>query len=107
MLRLLSVSAFASMASMRVGDSLVPALSAGFGARAGRSAQVISAFALAYGLAQLIDGTLGDRYGKVRIVALATLGCVAGNAAAAFSPTLDWLIVSGQSPAPPQRGSFH
>lgn len=91
---LLSVCAFASMASMRVGDSLVPALSAEFATGAGRSAQVISAFALAYGLAQLIYGTLGDRYGKVRIIGLATAGCVVGNAAAAFSPTLDWLVVS-------------
>lgn len=91
---LLSVCAFASMASMRVGDSLVPVLSAEFATSAGRAAQVISAFALAYGLSQLIYGTLGDRYGKVRIIGLATVGCVAGNAAAAFSPTLDWLVVS-------------
>lgn len=91
---LLSVCAFASMASMRVCDSLLPALALEFSTTAGQAVRVISAFALAYGLLQLFFGPLGDRYGKLRVIGLATLACTLGNAGAALASTLDGLIAS-------------
>jgi len=91
---LVSACAFCSMASMRVADSMLPALAATFDATAARAAQTISAYALAYGVLQLVYGPLGDRFGKVRVIALATLACTVGSVCAALAPTLDWLIVS-------------
>lgn len=91
---LLSVCAFASMASMRICDSLLPALALEFSTTAGQAARVISSFALAYGVLQLFYGPLGDRYGKVRIIGIATLACTLGSVGAALSSSLDWLIAS-------------
>ncbi len=91
-LALLSVAAFASMTSMRICDPLLPALARDFATTTGRAAQTISAFAIAYGLLQLVYGPLADRYGKFRVASLAALGCALANAAATLAPSLDWLI---------------
>jgi predicted MFS family arabinose efflux permease len=40
-----------------------------------------------------VYGPLADRYGKFHVASLAALGCALANAAAAFAPSLDWLIV--------------
>src|SRR5689334_4000045 len=90
---LLSVAAFASMTSMRICDPLLPALARDFSTTTGRAAQAISAFAIAYGLLQLVYGPLADRFGKFRVASLAALGCALANAASALAPSLDWLIV--------------
>ncbi len=91
---LVGCCAFISMASMRICDAMLPALAQEFGTTPGQAAQAISAFALAYGLLQLFYGPLGDRYGKVKVIGLATLACTVGNALAAASPSLEWLVVS-------------
>lgn len=46
----LSFAAFASSASIRVCDALLPRLDADFGVGLGSAAQVVTAFAIAYGL---------------------------------------------------------
>ncbi|TCG08678.1 arabinose ABC transporter permease [Paraburkholderia steynii] len=92
MLWLLSTCCFASMASMRVCDSLLPSLQADFGVTMGHAAQAISAFALAYGVMQLVFGPVGDRFGKIRVIALATLACTAGNLGAALSVHMGHLV---------------
>jgi YNFM family putative membrane transporter len=94
MLWLLGTCAFASMASMRVCDAMLPSLAAEFSTTTGQAARTISGFALAYGVLQLFYGPLGDRHGKLRVVGFATLACTAGSATAAFSPSLDWLVAS-------------
>jgi predicted MFS family arabinose efflux permease len=91
---MLCVAAFASMASMRCADSILPALAEDFATTTSLAAGVISAFALGYGVLQLVFGTLGDRFGKFRVIALATLACTGGALAAALSPTLPWLRAS-------------
>ncbi|MDM0020847.1 MFS transporter [Variovorax saccharolyticus] len=93
-LRLLGICAFASMASMRVCDAMLASLATEFSATMGQVARTISGFALAYGVLQLFYGPLGDRYGKLRIIGFATLACTIGSAAAAISPTLEWLVAS-------------
>lgn len=92
-LTLLSAAAFASMTSMRICDPLLPALAHDFDTTTGHAAQVISAFAIAYGLLQLVYGPLADRYGKFRVVSLAVLGCALANLAAAFAPSLAVLVM--------------
>ena len=91
---LVGTCACASMASMRVCDAMLPAFAATFDASAGQAARTISAFAIAYGVLQLLFGPLGDRFGKLRVIGAATLACTVGSAAAALSPNLDWLTAS-------------
>jgi predicted MFS family arabinose efflux permease len=89
---LLSVAAFASSASARLCDPMLPDLATQFATTPAAAAQVVSAFAVAYGLLQVFFGPLGDRIGKYRLVALTTLACTLGALAAAFATTLDWLV---------------
>ena len=57
-------------------------------------AEAISAFALAYGVMQLVFGPLGDRLGKVRVIAWATLACTLGNLGAALSVHMGQLVAA-------------
>lgn len=91
---LLSLCAFASMASMRICDAMLPSLALDFSTTTGQAARAISAFAVAYGVLQLFYGPLGDRLGKARVVGFATLACTIGCVGAALSPSLNWLIAS-------------
>jgi len=90
---LLSLATFASAASIRVCDPLLPELSRYFAVTTGRAAQTISAFAIAYGLLQLLYGPLGDRYGKFRVIAWATLGCSVGTLGATLATDINWLVM--------------
>lgn len=92
--RLLGACCFASMASLRACDTLLPVLAGDFSVTVGQAARAIFVFAIAYGLFQLFFGPLGDRYGKLRVIALCALACVAGNVMAFLSPTLDWLVAA-------------
>jgi MFS family permease len=67
---LLSCAAFVSVASMRVGDPLLPQVAHEFGVSAGDASVIATAFALAYGLCQLVWGALGDWFGKYRLMTL-------------------------------------
>lgn len=91
---LLGACCFASLAAMRACDTLLPTLADDFSVTVGQAARVIFAFAVAYGLLQLFFGSLGDRYGKLRIISFAALSCVVGNLMAAAAPTLDWLVAA-------------
>jgi len=93
-LRRLGLCGFAAMLSMRFCDALLPALAAEFHVTSGVASRTIAGFALAYGLLQLFYGPLGDRYGKLRVIALASLGCCAANLAAACAPGLDALVAA-------------
>jgi len=90
----LSFGAFASAASLRAVDPLLPLVAGEFGVTAGAAASVITAFSIAYGLLQLVVGPIGDRVGKYRMVvllcALSALGCLACAAA----PSLGLLIAA-------------
>ncbi len=71
----LSAAAFGSAMSLRVSDALLPRLAAEFSVSLGTASQVVSVFAISYGLAQLLFGPLGDRFGKYRVVAWACAAC--------------------------------
>lgn len=93
-LRLLGLAAFASAASMRWCDALLPVLSNEFSVTAGQSAQVVYAFAIAYGVMQLVYGPLGDRLGKYTVVSFAVLACTVGAMGSALAPGLGWLTLA-------------
>ena len=89
---LLSCAAFFSGAALRICDSLLPRLAADFGRTPGQAGQVIISFSIAYGLMQLLFGPLGDRYGKARMVSLATAACAVGALVSALAPSFDALV---------------
>ncbi|MEO8060974.1 MAG: MFS transporter [Burkholderiales bacterium] len=71
----LAFGAFGSGVSLRVNDALLPRLAEQFAVPLSTAAQVISYFAIAYGLSQLLFGPLGDRFGKYRVIAWACAAC--------------------------------
>lgn len=91
---LLSVAAFASAASARLCDAMLPDIAFAFSVTQTEAAWTISAFAVAYGLLQVFYGPLGDRIGKYRLVGLTTAASTLGAAASVFSTSLDGLIVA-------------
>ena len=89
---LLSVAAFASSASTRLCDPMLPDLMRIFATSPTETAHVVSGFSVAYGLFQIFYGPLGDRVGKYRLIALAALVSTLGSLGAALAASLDWLV---------------
>jgi predicted MFS family arabinose efflux permease len=87
----LALSAFGSGMSLRVNDALLPRLAQEFEISLGTAAQVISVFAIAYGLSQLFFGPVGDRFGKYRVIAWGSLACAASALLCALAPDFDTL----------------
>ncbi len=92
---LLAMGAFASSGMMRTLDPMLPRLGLEFGIPIGHAAWAITAFAIAYGVLQIFFGPLGDRLGKLRVIAwagafasLASIGCAL--AAGSFT----WLVAA-------------
>lgn len=91
---LLSLAAFASAASLRATDPLLPLIADEYGVSTGAASAAVTAFALSYGLLQVVCGPLGDRYGRYRTIAAAALVSAFGSAACALAPTLDALVAA-------------
>ena len=82
----LSLAAGVSGMALRVADPMLPRLAQDFGTSLGQVAQVVTAFAVAYGLAQLVFGPLGDRFGKFRVIAWACGASALTSRACALAP---------------------
>ena len=91
LLFLLTLAAFASSASFRVCDPMLPQLAGQFAASTAEVALIITSFTIAYGAMQLIYGPLGERFERFRIVTRATALCAAGSLGAALAPNLEML----------------
>ena len=91
---LLSFATFSSMASQRICDAMLPELSRVFSVSLTQAAQVVSMFAVVYGLAQLFYGPMGDRLGKFRVITFATLACSLGSVVAVFATSLNMLVLA-------------
>ncbi|MCC2673645.1 MAG: putative rane transport protein [Ramlibacter sp.] len=89
---LLSLAAFFSGAALRICDGLLPRLASDFGVTPGTAGRVVLTFSIAYGVAQLGYGPLGDRYGKARLVCAALFASAVGAAACAFASGFDALV---------------
>ena len=94
MLRFIGLAAFSSMAAMRVCDPMLVTLSQEFHITTGGASAVIAAFAVAYGVLQLVYGPLGDRWGKLRVIIGATAACALFSAVTAMAPSFTVLVVS-------------
>ena len=82
------------MTLQRICDPMLPELSRLFNAPISEASRVVSFFAITYGLMQLFYGPVGDRFGKFRVVMLATMGCSAGSLLSAFSADLPFLVAA-------------
>jgi predicted MFS family arabinose efflux permease len=90
----LSLAAFASAAALRATDALLPLIAGSFGTTPGGASAVITGFAVAYGLLQLVNGPIADRIGKYRMVFWVTAISAAGNLACALAPSLPLLVAA-------------
>jgi YNFM family putative membrane transporter len=91
---LLSFATFSSMATQRICDAMLPELSRVFSVSLAQAAQVVSLFAVVYGVAQLFYGPLGDRIGKFGIITCATLACSVGCIMSALAGSLNMLVLA-------------
>jgi predicted MFS family arabinose efflux permease len=89
---LLGASAFFSGAALRICDGLLPRMGTDFGITAGTAGRVVLTFAVAYGVAQLVFGPLGDRYGKARLICVALFVCAFAAFACALALGFDMLV---------------
>jgi len=92
-LRLLGCAGFGSMFSMRMCDAMLPELGRSFEVAPATVAGSISAFAIAYGVMQLVVGPLGDRCGKARVVSIAALCCGLASLLTALAGSLAMLTL--------------
>ena len=90
----LSLAALATGVSLRLADPLLPRLAAEFSASLGQVSMVITVFAVAYGLAQLLFGPLGDRFGKYRVIGWACAASAVTSLACALSQGLPSLMLA-------------
>lgn len=89
----LSFAGFIVVACMRVSDPLLPVLAEEFDVSVGQAGIVATAYAVAYGLFLLAYGPLGDRYGKLKVIAVTLTGASACVAACAFAESLEQLAI--------------
>ena len=89
----LALAAFASAANLRVCDPLLPQIAAELGTTIGTAALMVTAFALGYGVLQVVAGPFGDARGKLLTVVLGSLWAGIASVISAGMPTLGPLTV--------------
>lgn len=87
-LLLLSLAAFASAATTRICDGMLPQIATDFAVTPGAAAQVITAYSASYGLCQVVWGLAGDRFGKARIILVGMALSLITTLACALAPGL-------------------
>ncbi|MGZ9032044.1 MAG: MFS transporter, partial [Burkholderiaceae bacterium] len=90
----LSFAAFASAASLRVTDPSLTRIAGEYAVTLAVASYVITAYALAYGVLQIVFGPAGDRFGKVRVVAWACAASTVTALMCAAAPNLVLLLVA-------------
>jgi predicted MFS family arabinose efflux permease len=84
---LLALAAFSSGISLRCVEPMLPQLAGDFGTSVSAASFIVTSFALAYAGAVLLQGPLGDRFGKLRVVSIGT--ALAGAASLACAAAWD------------------
>lgn len=90
---LLSTASFIVVAVMTVITPLLPLIADEFARSIGSVGMVVTAFAVPYGAFQVVFGPLGDRYGKLRTVALALAASTVFTLACGLVQSLEGLVV--------------
>jgi predicted MFS family arabinose efflux permease len=89
---LLSLAGFSVGANIRITDPLLPTLALEFNTTVGTAAMVALVFAFAHGALQIVYGPLGDRVGKLPIIATAAVASGVISFVTALATTLPSLI---------------
>lgn len=90
---LLGAAAFVVTADVRVINPLLHIIATEFNTDVGSTGIIITAYAIPYGLFQLIYGPLGDRYGKLKLMSFALILFAFGTAACSLAPSLLFLSI--------------
>jgi MFS transporter, YNFM family, putative membrane transport protein len=90
---LLALASFVGAANLRVCDALLPQIAAELGVTVGSAAVMVTAFAVAYGVCQVIVGPLGDARGKLLLVVLGSLWAGIATLLCAVMPSLAPLVL--------------
>ncbi len=90
----LAFAAFASAASLRVTDPSLTRIADDYSVTIAIASYVITSYALAYGVLQVVFGPAGDRYGKVRVVAWACAASTLTAVMCAAAPSLVTLLAA-------------
>lgn len=91
-LPLLAAAGFATGSGMRLLDPVLPMIARDMGSTVAEVAVLITAFALPYGLCQILLGPLGDRFGKLRVLTLGVLLYGVAMACCALAGSLGQLV---------------
>ena len=85
---LLALASAAGGIALRVIEPMLPQLADDFGTSISAASTIITGYALAFTVGQLIYGPLGDRFGKLRVVTLSLFAAAVGSAGCALAPDL-------------------
>lgn len=88
---LLALAGFNAGISLRCVEPMLPKLADEFDVSISAAGAVITSFALAYAVAVLLQGPLGDRFGKLRVVTFGTALAGLASLACAFAWSLESL----------------
>ena len=90
---LIAMAGFASGAGMRIMDPLLPLIGQDFGVPTASVSILIAAFMITYGGGQIGTGPAGDRFGKLRVAAIALVLFGIFTIGAEFSGSLTHLAL--------------
>jgi predicted MFS family arabinose efflux permease len=88
----LAAASFASAASLRACDPILPDIAQAFSTTPGDAAKVITFFGFAYAVAQFSYGFIGDKFGQLRTVGIATALSGFSSLVCAFAGSLNQLV---------------
>ena len=100
-LALLAAGGFVSGTTMRLAEPLLPNVARDLGVGVAEAGALITGYAVAYGLFQLVHGPLGDRFGKLRTAALSMVlagaACTACASADGLGALTAWRFATGMT----------
>ncbi|MGZ8263522.1 MAG: MFS transporter, partial [Burkholderiales bacterium] len=90
---LLSAAGFIAVGTFRLSDPLLPSIAEDFQTSIGGAAMTVTAFTLGYAAFQLVHGPLGDRLGKLRVIAATLALTSATTVACGFTDSVSTLAL--------------
>jgi len=92
-LAFLGAACFASMASLRAADPILPEIAEAFSTTPGDAARIVAVFGACYAVMQFIYGFAGDRYGHLRVIVITTILSGLSTLLCAVATSLNMLML--------------
>jgi MFS transporter, YNFM family, putative membrane transport protein len=92
-LAFLGAACFASMASLRAADPILPEIAKAFFTTPGDAAKIVTVFGVCYAVMQFIYGFAGDRYGHLRVIVITTILSGLSTLLCAVATSLNMLML--------------